>query len=290
MKHLYLLALLFGCTSVVFRPDQAPSPIDPAIAQARLEFHGCGKEAQIGTIACLPGQEISILTEFPGDVLYFSSGKDCSIRREVRATPPYTKIEYGEVSSICALTIYYLPAYPGRSTEKIDGIMGEVSLQPDDTYKPTGNFNITTLETIKVAFEGILGGAYTSRQLLEPVRFEKNMIFRPIDIGNDLLQVKLWRKDGTVENQLYTANYFSPDALQLRFDIERKSLCFRQGLKPCLVLEFPAAVSLVTVNGLVYNNLKIEVPVDYTGYVRAYTVKGRTVVSKFEKGVLIWTL
>ena len=59
--------------------------------------------------------------------------------------------------------------------------------------------------------------------------------------------------------------------------------------KKYILVTYPDWVSAVTVNGAIYNNLEIKIPLNFSGYLRAYTVKGRTNVSYFEQGELKWS-
>jgi hypothetical protein len=287
MRKIGLISFLFlisSCTSFQLRPDPAPSPIDPNISQARLEFQGCrAEDSQIGTIACLPGDKLSIVTEFPGTVIYFSSGDKCSVRVEARATLPKTEIQLPTFDSICPLVVYYLPDYPKASSSvyPIKGLFGEVSLQPDSKYEPFGNFSITTSEILKIQFPNAVRGAFISRQLSNPQTFEGDTLaMKPALVGLDLIQVKLWMADGSNQFKVVPGNFFSPFALQILFD---------PVLKPKkLEITFPEVVSIVTVNHEIHTELKLKLEPDFTGEIRAYTVQGRTLLAKYSKGVLQW--
>ena len=281
----WLLAPLFliACSTFELRPDPAPSPIDTQIGEARLEFQGCGIISAIGTIACVPQDHVSIVTEFVGDVIYFSSGPACSIRVETRATPPLTEISLPTSNSICPMVVYYLPDYPKASSSiyTIRGIFGEISLQPDAKYQPKGNFSITTSEILTRTFPGAVRGAFISRQLSAPEEFQGDTLsFRASKVGTDLIQVKLWMADGTNLFQAIPGNFFSPFSLQLRFDHTLDS--------KYLTLHFPETVSIYTVNHEIHTDLEAQLPLDFTGEIRAYTVQGRTVVASFVAGALLW--
>ena len=48
--------------------------------RARLEFQGCGLNGNdVGTTICVPGQPLSIVTEFPGRVTFLATG-ECNFR------------------------------------------------------------------------------------------------------------------------------------------------------------------------------------------------------------------
>lgn len=281
---LILILLLCGACSTLLREDPAASPIDTSVGEARIEFSGCGQTSQIGMIACLPGQTLSIVTEFPGDVLYFSSstkqGVDCSARQQVRATPPLTALDltYSAIS-ICDVTVYYLPEYPQafNSIYTIMGLFGQVSLQPDAIYQVGGNYAITTAEVLSVKIPGALRGEYELRTLTAPFTFTGDTLaYRPVLQGMDLIQIKYWDQNNVVQHEVCTANYFSPMAIQIRFD--------QVGNK----LTYPSFVSIISINGKISQDSTVTLPKNFTGYVRAYTVQGRTLVSYFSGGVLQW--
>ena len=103
---------------------------------------------------------------------------------------------------------------------------------------------------------------------------------RPVRV---LIQVKLFMKDGTVVKHVIPGNYFSPTSISLLFDIATTS----KGS----TLTFPQEVSVVTVTGKKPSSqLTASLSTTFTGYVRAYTAKGRTVVSYFENGALQWQM
>lgn len=284
-KKILLLGFLFlaACSTFELRPDPAPSPIDLTISETRLEFQGCGVDSGIGTLVCLPGGKASIVTEFAGDVIYFSSGQSCSVRVETRATPPLTQLTLPAVKSICPLVVYYLPDYPQSSTSiyPIKGIFGEISLQPDTQWTPGKSFSLTTSEILTLKFPGAVRGAFISRQLTSPEEFTGDTLtFQAKSVGTDLIQVKLWMADGTNQFQVIAGNYFSPFSLQLRFDHVQTA--------DALQLTFPASVSVITVNHQIFTDLSIKLPRDFTGDIRAYTVQGRTIVARFQAGELQW--
>lgn len=283
----YLSCLMLGgmvaCNSIQMRTDPSPSPVDPLVSQTRLEFAGCGKASQVGTIVCLPGQTVSIQTEFAGDVIYFSSGANCSIRQQIRAQTPRTAIPLPAVTSICPVTVYYLPEYlpQGQPTMKIYGILGEVSLQPDPKYEAGDSFALAVNDILHLQFAGAQRGYYIGRQVPLTEFQGDSFDFKPIRVGTDLIQVKLFYPDGTIKFKVLSGNYFSETAIDLVFDMSKTS--------KKLHLQFPQTVSVVTINGgKPSSNLSIDLPLTFSGYVRAYTVKGRTVVAYFEQGELVW--
>lgn len=287
MKRSWLLIpLLFvvACSSFQLRPDMAPSPIDTDISETRLEFTGCGKSLVIGGIICLPGDQPSIVTEFPGDVIYFSSGATCSIRQQVRATVPLTPLVLPAQGSICPVVVYYLPDYPQASSSKyqIKGLFGEVSVQPDATYTPQDNFALTVGNILTIQFPGAARGAFFSRQLATTQSFTGDTLtLKGLDVGTDLLQVRLWMTDGTQQHKVYPGNWFSATALQLQFDVVPSG---KQ-----IFLQFPNAVSIVTVDHKIHTELNVKLPATYTGIIRAYTVQGRTLLASIQNGVLQWS-
>jgi hypothetical protein len=277
-------ALLITACNIQIRPDGYPAPVDVAINQSRLEFAGCSVASQIGTIACLPGDVVSIVTEFPGDVLYFSATQDCSIREQVRATPPLTPLHLPVVSKICPVMVLYVPEYvkQGQSTEQTYGLSGEVSLQPDAVFTPHGNFAITIDQNLSLTFPGAQHGIFIGRQIQNPIPFQgETLQYKPERLGTDLIQVKLFMQDGTVQRKVIPGNYFSNKAFDLLFDVNtepRKT-----------TLQFPLEVSAITVTGKdPTSSLKVVLKNTFTGYVRAYTIKGRTAVAYFENGALLW--
>ena len=285
MRFLPLLFLLiFAACNIQIRPDNYPAPVDVAINQSRLEFSGCSVTSQIGTIACLPGDAVSVVTEFPGDVLYFSATQDCSIREQVRATPPLTLLRLPGVSKICPVMVLYVPEYvkPGQSTEATYGLSGEVSLQPDAIFTPHGNFAITIDQNLSLTFPGAQHGIFIGRQIQNPIPFQgETLQYKPERLGTDLIQVKLFMQDGTVQRKVIPGNYFSNKAFDLLFDVNtepRKT-----------TLQFPLEVSAITVTGKdPTSSLKVVLKNTFTGYVRAYTIKGRTAVAYFENGAIQW--
>jgi hypothetical protein len=287
IRYILTLGLVFisACTSFTFRADEAPSPIDPTIDQTRIEFIGCNVADTIGTIACLPGDTLQVVTEFAGDLIYFSSGDTCSIREQIRATPPLTSIQLTPQTSICPIVVYYLPDYPSESDSiyTIKGIYGEISLQPDKSYTPDGNFAIAVNQTLTLTFPNAVRGSFVSRQTKENVvNFTgTTLTFQPLTLGTDLIQVKIWLADGTNQYFVIPGNYYSPYELDLLFDQTTN--------QKNLVLTFPTSVTAVTVNGVVSNKLVQNLALDFTGNVRAYTVQGRTRSAYFEKGVLQWS-
>lgn len=283
-----LLALgliVTACNTIQIRTDPDPAPVDQSIMQQRLEFSGCSVQSQIGTIACLPGDVANIVTEFAGDVIYFSAAQNCSLMQQVRATPPMTQLKLPTANQICDVTVLYVPEYipAGQPTTQIYGISGEVSMQPDASYTPQGNFAITVDQTLTLTFPGAQRGVFISRQTKDPVDFAGDTLtFKPVAIGTDLLQLKLFMPDGSVQKKLITGNYYSESALALLFDVQTTS--------KSTTLQFPPEVSVVTMTGKKpTSQLTITVAATFTGYVRAYTVKGRTVVAYFENGALLWS-
>lgn len=282
------LALLFlffnvvSCSSVSVRNDPAPSPSSSEIAQARLEFEGCNGRS-IGTTICFPDSNLFIVTEFPGEVIYFSGGAECSIRVQINATPPKTEIVLPAVKSVCPVVVYYLPRLGVPVYSQIWGIYGEVSLQPDNSFLPHASISLSLSEIVKFKFSNTIRGAYVSRQFESPQQFSGDTFaFKPGSIGTDLIQIKLFKDSGEEEYRLVTANYYSPYALDLL--IKEKTVSNKG-----TILTFSDWVTAVTINGEIVNDLTVNIPKNFTGYVRSYTVKGRTSVMYFEKGVLEWT-
>jgi hypothetical protein len=285
MRLLWVLILLTCGACASLRQDPAPSPIDPGIGQTRIEFSGCGQDSQIGMITCVPLQTVSVVTEFPGDVIFFASGTnpgvDCSIKQQIRATPPLTalNLSYSSTSS-CAVTVYYLPEYPGTQSSiyPTAGLYGQVVLQPDTNFKIGGNFSLTTSELLSIKIPDAIHGEYQNRTLNAPVLFSGNTVsYRPSLNGLDVIYIKYWDLTNTAQHEVCTANYYSPMAIQLRFD--------QAGTK----LTFSDFVSIITVNGEIHRDYRVSLPDNFTGYVRAYTVQGRTLVSYFSGGNLQWS-
>jgi hypothetical protein len=285
MRLLLILSLLLcGACATQLQQDPAASPIDVSVSEGRIEFNGCGQTSQLGMIACVPSQTLSIVTEFPGDVLYFSSatnpGINCSMRQQVRATPPLTAINLAySTMSVCDVTVYYLPQYPATETSvyPIMGLYGQVSMQPDTSYAVGGNYLQTTAEILAIKIPGAQHGEYEIRSLNSPLTFTGDTIsYRPVLQGFDLIQVKYWDQNNAIQHELFTANYFAPMAIQLRFD--------QAGRK----LTYPASVSIISINGSIHRTNVVTLPDNFTGYVRAYTIQGRTLVSYFSGGTLQW--
>jgi len=287
MNYWILLALsLTSCSSFTLRLDSAPSPISLEISETRLEFSGCGLSNEIGVLACTPDQSVSVVTEFKGDVFYFSNNPECSIRAQIRATPPLTKIDLPKVNSICPVVVYYLPEYPTSSpaTLTVSGIYGEISLQPNADYIPTSGVSIAIGESFSRSYRDAVKVAYISRQFSSVQTIPGDTFtIRPFKLGTDLIQVKVWQRDGSILKQVIPANYYSPNRVGLLISsIEREEKYF--------YVNYPSSVSAVTINNRPQNALRVKLPIDFTGYLRAYTVKGRTLISHFEKGELKWNL
>jgi hypothetical protein len=283
-----LIPLLFvvACTTFQLRPDTAPSPIDQDISETRLEFTGCGKDLVIGGIACMPSDQPSIITEFPGDVIYFSSGANCSIRQQVRATVPVTPLVFPPPQgSICPVVVYYLPDYPQESTTQyqIKGLYGEVSIQPDTSYAVEDNFAVPVGNILTLQYPGAIRGAFFTRQLPTVQTFTgTTLMLKGLSVGTDLLQVRLWMADGSQQHMVYPGDWFSPDALALEFDL------VPNGSKQ-ITLQFSDEVSIVTVNHVIHTELNVNLPNTFTGIIRAYTVQGRTLLASIQNGVLLWS-
>ena len=278
---LFLLLLLLGCANLDLKSDSNPSPSDATIAQARMEFSGCGYSQQIGQIVCRPGETLSVQTEFPGFLIYFSSSSDgaCSLRQDRRAQQPVTKIILPTFERVCSLTVYYLPDYPraARAVFPIRGVWGEVTVDPEQAW--LGHQAITDHETAQIQMPpGTLRGYWVSRQHPDPTAFTGSAFtIQSLSIGTELVQIKYW--DSTEEPKFgtYTINFYSFRSILLRPDIMKDKK---------LRIQFPPEVSLVSHDGEIDTDLKLTLPLRYTGLIRAYTVQGRTAILKIMNGIV----
>ena len=293
LNLLFILVLTFlmvSCSSFEIRQDTAPIPISVEVQQARLEFKGCGVDSSVGVIICHKQDQLLARTDFAGDLTFFSYGKGCSLRKTIRAQIPYTQIELPQSDQICPIQVYYLPEYPGSDniTFPVYGIFGEVSVQPDNADKIGGVARLTRPEIYKLQFgPEYVRGAYVSRQHTVPITFNGNEV--DIDfpsIGIDLIRIKLFKADQSADTFLYLVNAFSPYALE-----------FRAGIVPdakdptVIHVQLPTTVSMTVFDdGSFTSDLDIKIPSTYTGIVRSYTVIGRTLVYRIEKGVITWEI
>lgn len=280
---LALVQFLAGCKTPEVRPDQAPQPSDPLVNQARLEFEGCSQRFAVGTLGCIKGQKVEIVTEFPGLISVGSGGAGCALRVDLQATPPRTVLPAPkqQEDSSCAVAIVYTPKYPTKQSRlPIRSLFGEVIFMPNADYTYLGSVAISTFESVQVTGLGAVRGAYVSRQFADPVLFNGDSFsFRPRESGTDLILVKIWDSNGLVRQVYYTANYYSPVAQALVPVLSR--------IRGQMLLSFPSAVTAVTFYGVVRFGLEYDIS-NYTGIVRAYTVQGRTVVMGIERGELKW--
>lgn len=276
---------LTGCGAPKLRDDTAPSPSDITIDQARLEFHGCGYDSIIGTVACAPGQTVTAVTEYTGVITMASSGDGCSLREDIAVTPPETEIAVPThpPGVSCAVTAIFLPTYPnGVSPLPIRALFGEVVFLADNAFPYAGNFALTTFETVNLPFPGSVRGAFTSRQFSNAVTYTgPTLSYQPLTEGTDFLFVKTWDANGVVTQRSYTANYYSPAAIQLTYQLDWQD-------DGTWLLTLPDSVSVTSVLGKPNFDLKIHLPGNITGYVRSYTAQGRTLVLNFNKGYLEW--
>lgn len=282
------LLLLAGC--VTLRQDPNPSPVDLEISQARLEFSGCEQDNAVGMVACKAPRTVSAVTEFPGTLLAFTSGGGCSLYKEQAVTSGLTEIPIPEVDAsgqTCAVTVFYLPQYPkaARSTYPIRGLTGEVIYQYASSHANLMSARAIRLsEILRVELpSSVVRGAFIGRQMADPVTFTGNVFrYQPIRVGTDLIQMKLFWEDGSNSLAFLPVNYFSVKAVEVSAAVTKK------GKK--LHVEFPDTVSVITKTGdskpcsTLYQTLDDS----FSGFVRAYTVQGRTSVLKFESGELKW--
>lgn len=280
-----LLEFLTGCGAPKLRTDEAPAPSDITIDQARLEFHGCGYDSIIGTVACAPGQTVSAVTEYKGIITMESSGAGCSLREDIAVTPPETLIAVPThpPGVTCAVTAIFLPTYPnGTSPVPIRALFGEVVFMADNEFPYAGNFALTTFETVNLPFPGSVRGAFASRQFSSAVTYTGSTLsYQPLTEGTDFLFIKTWDANGVLTKRSYTANYYSPAAVQLTYQLTWQ----KDGT---WLLELPDSISVTSIAGKPNFNLSITLPGDLTGYVRSYTAQGRTLVLNFVKGYLEW--
>jgi hypothetical protein len=287
MKKLLTLTLflLAGCIPQL-RPDPAPSPSDLNVNQSRLEFHGCGYRSLVGTASCYPGQAVKVVTEFEGNVTYAASGAGCSLRDDIAATPPETSIPTPQhpPGVSCAVIVIYLPKLPNKASPiPTRSLYGEVIFQPDNSYQYKGNIGITDLETVKLTFPGNVRGAYTSRQFNAPIQFSGDTVsFRPLTRGTDLILIKMFDAAGKATQFSYTANYYSAQARKLTYSLTRNG--------DYVTLKLDEAVSVATIEGAQdpMFDLEFQLSADYSGIVRAYSAKGRTLVLGIKKGKVAW--
>lgn len=323
LVSLLVLATLLGCNSVSLRKDSSLAPSDNSVQEARLEFNGCGKTSSIGTLLCGPADtDVGIVTEFVGDVVAFSGTPpgtlqspvpvDCSFRQELAATPPLTHISLPAFKSICNVTVYYLPSYPGVSattnTVVIEGLLGQIRREPDPTVVLGGTYSITQSQLLPLIFttdfiRGVwLSDQYPGSTASAPVTSSlikefltpntipaaqqftgDSFTYQPILLGFDLIQVKLFRADGTSQLEDILLNIYNPLALQLLVSVSTKN---PGKSNATLHLVFPNIVSFVSANGSQTQQLTWDLPLTYTGFVRAYSANGRTAVLNFNNGIL----
>jgi len=275
------LVLFLGCAALDLKPDTNPSPSDAMIAQARMEFGGCGYSQQIGQIVCRPGEALSIQTEFPGFLIYFSSSSDgaCSLREDRRAQQPATQIVLPRFDRVCSVTVYYLPDYPraDRAVFPIRGVWGEITVDPEQPW--LGHQAITDHETAQIQLPaGTVRGYWVSRQHPDPTAFTGSTFsVQPTSVGTELVQIKYWDAGAEPKFGTYTVNFYSFRSILLRPDISKDKK---------LRIQFPPEVSLVSHDGKITTCRKLTLPLDYTGLIRAYTVQGRTAVLRITKGIV----
>lgn len=281
---LLALAVVFlaGCKADL-KQDPAPLPSDATVQQARLEFQGCGLNGNdVGTTICVPGQPLSIVTEFPGKITFLASGQ-CNFREDIAATPPYTEVNFQlPVDQICLVSAIYAPTYPANaSTYPTGPIYGMAVFMPNTQYVPSGVFLITQSQQIDIKFPNAVRGAWAGDFSGGVQSFTNELRFQPVQLGFDLIQVKLWAADGSISYKVYAANYFSDLAEPLIISSAPTGF---GGIK----VSFPAQVSFITVNNKSQGTTSVNVAGNFTGYIRAYTVVGRTLVSYWSKGVMQW--
>lgn len=286
MKKVFLLFLFLTGCSISVKPDYDPSPSDLLINQARLEFKGCGRDNQVGTLSCHPGQTAFAITEFPGKLTIASSGANCSFRMDltVDKNKKETEIPFvysSDGKSSCAVIVIYLPQISTSSTIPIRSLFGEIVYQADVKYEYQGNVAITDLQPLVLNFPGAVRGAFVSRQFEGVQTFIGDTLsFLPQRTGTDLILIKLWDAGGNFKTVSYTANYYSFRAIALTYAMHKDS---------AIHLDFPESVSVATANGSIYPQVSMDLYYYFSGYVRAYTAQGRTLVIKFNKGVVEWS-
>lgn len=268
-----------GCKTL--KNDPSIPPNDLTIQQLRLEFSGCGAISQIGTAACYPTGQIKVVTEFPGTVSFISN-KDCGIKEQVLATPPMTEIGFtGILGKLCNLIVVYSPDYPVDSSGIVKrSLQGELTFLGDEKYDIYENIAITDASILHIGFKNVIKGAFVSRQFEAPVLFKDSLDFKPKVVGSDLLQIKLWKPDGSQEFRVYPANYYSHKLKNLTL--------IKKMTKDWIYLTYDEPVSFISSNfSVIYGN-KGKIPASFTGITRAYTAAGRTLVTKWTKGVVDW--
>jgi hypothetical protein len=275
------LTMLIGCKAQL-QQDPAPLPSDQTVQQARLEFQGCGLNGNdVGTTICVPGQPVGIVTDFPGKVTFLASG-ECNFREDIAATPPLTELNFQlPVSQICLVSAIYTPNYPAKpSTYATGPIYGGAVFMPNSQYVPSGIFLITQAQQIDIKFPNAVRGAWAGDFSGGVQSFTNELRFQPIQLGFDLIQVKLWAADGSVSYRVYGANYYSNLAEPLIISSQLSD----SGIE----VQFPAQVSFITVNNKSQGTSSVRVANNFSGYIRAYTVIGRTLVSYWQNGVMQW--
>jgi hypothetical protein len=288
MKYVLLVLALFvtSCESPEIKPDPNPQPSSPQVNQARLEFAGCGRLSEVGTIGCRADQQVRVITEMEGTVSYFSTGAGCSLRKDVAAVVPETYIPVPKADSTtttCAVTVLYLPKFPNKpSGVPVRSLFGEVVFFYDNAYPYKGNLAQSLAEVVRINFPNSVRGAFASRQTEGPVEYKGSQLrFEPDDTGTDLILVRTWDSQSKSTNHAYTANYYASNARALTYTIKD------QGGK--WLVTFENTVSVITLEGKAFFEQAISIDKKYEGIVRAYTAQGRTRLLRFKGGKLLWT-
>ena len=292
LSFVFLLSCLFtACNTPELRPDYANPTQDASVQQMRLEFSGCGSLSQVGTLVCNPKETLSIITEFPGDVIFTtekSSFCSSTIHQEIPATVPETSIAFQSIkpNEICDLSVYYWPEIPGYNQTpgvSVFGLYGVAWLEPDSTFQKLPS----SLEPLSQNVETRISGAKSLEYVTLSNPIPTSVTGDTIDtssnsLGRELLQIK--RTDtNPPEFFVRPMNFYA--------DNEPTNLVFGLSTQSdgSALLTLSDAVSAVSVNGSITQNLQISLDKNFTGFVRAYTVKGRTNVIHFSQGKWVST-
>ncbi len=281
MRIFLFAALLFlgACRQVDVQPDDNPATSDPLIRQARLEFTGCGETSQVGMLLCQPGQTSYAVTEFPGKLTMTSAGgPGCSLRRDIAATPPRTRIpmpSFDDPKAFCTVTVIYLPQFVPDPKYEIHSAVGDVTWYGDSRYNRVRSRRLRTSETLSVTFSNVTKLAFVSRNVTDPVIVESNRLSHRSQVrGIDLYQIRTWYADGSTKYWILPVNWFSTRAKDIPYQV-------KDG-----VLYFGKEVSVISLNGELINDSRVRLPQKFDGIIRAYTVRARTLVLRWQNGTL----
>lgn len=276
--------VLLSCKSAELKQDPYPATVDAEIYQTRLEFKGCGLESIVGSIVCFPNSStVEVRTDFPGTLTLVSKGSGCFRQEEIKAVSPYTKVSLPSVDKICSTSILYQPKFVPEPEIPLRGIFGELVQFPDDSQVYLGTKAFTLYQPVVLPFpKKIVRGWYVNRYFDKPAQFQGSILKYEVPrLGTDLVQVKGFNAEGEPTFYLYTVNYYSPQAKPLTVSVDDKS-------KNKVQITVSEEVTVVTIGDQVEFWRSFKMDKSFVGIIRAYTVKGRTLVFKLNKGVIEW--